>query len=452
MKFTVDKNNYKLLPRVAELLRRGKPDRLEITLTKNKKTMPSFPDLEPFLYKIFDYEKYFEVWLMNVPYCAVNEYSRDHILVKNTSVKGVKPKKCSTCKYFKICPGFLAGYIEKYGKNSASPIPDLPIEVMIEAESRCNFKCGFCFNKVSFAGQGRNLKKLSTGYLKKVIRNISDNGIKTIRFTGGEPLLRKDIFELMAYAKKRIPEIRLNTNGSPVNSGNINYFKNIVDNVLIPIESWNNKREAEITGCADALSKKISAIKLFKKIKIPVIRIGTVASRENIHNIDKLGKLILSLPINEWEFYRPISWSKKIDTVNNEDIEVLVEKIIDLRKKTGKQILIANALPFCVVDGMNKINTISSGALFDDGHNRLVVDPRGFVKPHYFMDKNLGDPLDIMSAWNHPFAKKMRNLRFLPKECNNCRFVFKCRGGSRFEAKLRTGSYSLPDPLAQLNR
>jgi len=129
----------------------------------------------------------------------------------------------------------------------------------------------------------------------------------------------------------------------------------------------------------------------------------------------------------------------------------LVEKIIDLRKKTNKNILIANALPFCAVNNMNTASSVCAGALFDDGHNRLVVDPRGFVKPHYFMDENLGDPLDIMSAWNHPFARKMRSMAFLPKECHNCRFAFKCRGGSRFEAKLLTGSYKSPDPLARLN-
>jgi len=97
---------------------------------------------------------------------------------------------------------------------------------------------------------------------------------------------------------------------------------------------------------------------------------------------------------------------------------------------------------------LNKLNSVSQGALFDDGHSRLVIDPRGFVKPHYFMDKNIGHPLDILGAWQHPFMKKMRNLEYLPKECQDCPFVFKCRGGSRQAAKMVFGSYQALDPLA----
>ena len=81
----------------------------------------------------------------------------------------------------------------------------------------------------------------------------------------------------------------------------------------------------------------------------------------------------------------------------------------------------------------------------------MVVDPRGFVKPHYFNNKNLGDLKDIMSAWDHEYMKKIRNLEFLPFGCRECSYKFKCRGGSRYEANLKYGSYRAPDPLANFN-
>jgi len=46
--------------------------------------------------------------------------------------------------------------------------------------------------------------------------------------------------------------------------------------------------------------------------------------------------------------------------------------------------------------------------------------------------------------------KKMRNLEFLPKECQNCSFAFKCRGGSRQAAKIINGDYKVLDPLAKI--
>ncbi len=222
-----------------------------------------------------------------------------------------------------------------------------------------------------------------------------------------------------------------------------------MDDILIPIESYNNKKEEKITGYKDSLKKKIKAIKLLKKAKIPVVRAGTVAIEENIINFDKLAQFIFKLPLDEWELYRPIPIYEK-DKLSSQLINVLVDKLIDLRKEIDKPVFIANAIPFCSIKDLNKINSVSKGALYDDGHNRLVIDPRGFVKPHYFLDKNLGSPLDILKAWNHPFMKKMRNLEFLPKECQNCSFAFKCRGGSRQAAKIINGDYKVLDPLAKI--
>lgn len=325
---------------------------------------------------------------------------------------------------------------------------DLPIEVMIEVEPRCNFNCQFCFNKISFAKNGRNIKEFSTAYVKKIIDGIAKAGIKIVRFTGGEPLLRKDIFELMKYAKKKGLGIYLNTNGSLVTMDVAKKLKGIVDNVLIPIEGYRRKDEKRLTEKGDSLTRKINAIKLLRKAKITVVRAGTVVIRENILNLEKLARFIFRLPIDSWELYRPISSQKSITAISGNDIKLLIHKLIKIKKRAKIPVFLANALPFCAVSDLNKANIVSRGAFFDDGHNRLAIDPRGFVKPNYFFNKNIGDPFNVLGAWNHPFMKRMRTLKYLPKDCLNCRFKLKCRGGSRHEAKITFGSYRAPDPLA----
>jgi len=66
------------------------------------------------------------------------------------------------------------------------------------------------------------------------------------------------------------------------------------------------------------------------------------------------------------------------------------------------------------------------------------------------MNENIGQPLDILGAWHHPFVKKMRDLKYLPEQCQECPFVFKCRGGSRQAAKMVFGDYWDLDPLGRL--
>ena len=105
-----------------------------------------------------------------------------------------------------------------------------------------------------------------------------------------------------------------------------------------------------------------------------------------------------------------------------------------------------NAVPFCSYNPI-KVSQVAIGADAVDGHERFAVDPRGFAKPIYYMDENIGNPTDILSCWNHSFMKKMRGLEFVPRECRSCIFLEKCRGGCRFSAHAVSGSYKAPDPL-----
>ena len=133
----------------------------------------------------------------------------------------------------------------------------------------CNARCSFCsqgsFDKSANAKFPDVAKEIYLGKKK---------GYARLGLSGGEPLLRPDIFALMEYAKDKKLEVRLNTNCSLVNAANINKFKGIVDNILIPIESCSEAEEAKATGQKEALKKKVAAIRLFKKISVPTIRVA----------------------------------------------------------------------------------------------------------------------------------------------------------------------------------
>jgi radical SAM protein with 4Fe4S-binding SPASM domain len=281
-----------------------------------------------------------------------------------------------------------------------------------------------------------------------VIKKIKEAGIKNIRFTGGEPLLRPDILEILKYAKSLgFREVRLNTNGSLIDEKMALLLTETVDNFLIPLEGPDAEAEMESTGIKDSFDLKLKAISYLAKAGAKIIRVGTVATSQVISDLEKVSKIIRNLPIRQWELYRPIPVAGGGQS-SRKDIELLVEKFSVLKKQDpGKEYIIANALPFCSVKNMNLIDSLSVGAIYDDGHSRFVIDPRGFAKPHYFIDENIGDPLDPIGCWNHPFMKKMRNLEFLPTVCKNCRFKLKCRGGSRFAAKMYYGKYDALDPL-----
>lgn len=326
---------------------------------------------------------------------------------------------------------------------------DLPREVMIELEPKCNFNCIFCFNKNSFAINGREkVKSFSTVSAKKIIKAIAKSRVKIVRFTGGEPMLRKDLWQLMDCAKSGGLKIRLNANGSLIQDKNtvlrLNYY---ISSILLPIESYDDKKESELTGHKNSLKKKIKAIKLLKKYGKMTVRAGTVATKENIKDLEKIFNLVIKkLDVDDWEVYRPIPTSENKFPIDRADFKILVDKLLKFQKQTNRIFNIVNAVPFCAYDP-EKVDKVSNGALSVDGHIRYAIDPRGFAKPDYYIDKNIGDPLDVLSCWNNLFMKKMRNLGFIPEKCRGCRFLEKCRGGSRFSAYFYYGRWDAEDPL-----
>jgi len=79
---------------------------------------------------------------------------------------------------------------------------------------------------------------------------------------------------------------------------------------------------------------------------------------------------------------------------------------------------------------------------------RLEID---FVSqpPSYYIDKKYWSPLRCFRMLEPSlFMKRMRNLEYVPKECKDCQYLEKCRGGSRFAAKIAFNSFKAKDPLA----
>ncbi len=100
--------------------------------------------------------------------------------------------------------GKLSPYERFIAKARAQAIP---LNAQYEITYRCNHRCDFCYNAPL------KQKELDTFQAKEVIRKCADFGVLFLTFTGGEPLVRRDFFELARYALGRNIAIRIYTNG-----------------------------------------------------------------------------------------------------------------------------------------------------------------------------------------------------------------------------------------------
>lgn len=446
MRFVLTRHNIKNLPLLGDFLAKNGVALATLAMTATKEKLPRFVEAWPFIDSLLGHERDFKIALLGLPYCAVPDQARDHLFRRN-KVIGEKTAACAECKFDAKCQGFPSGYLAKFGADELRPQVDAPLEVVIEAEVRCNFDCSFCFNKISFAKEGRSRKNISSAKIRKIIDDAASVGVKSIRFTGGEPLLRSDLLDLCRYAKGRGVSVKLNTNGSLVTEDVANRLKGAVDNVLISLENGEEEAESATSGQAATLQKKVRAIRILKKAGIPIVRIGTVFTKEGIDNFENIAAIAEKEQVFSWEWYRPMGGRNNIEP---RDVEELIKKMARFRSASPIPLQIANPLPFCSAADPRLLNALSMGAVHDEGNSRLVADPRGFFKPDYFIDKQLAALDDLAGAWQHVFMKEMRALAFLPATCSNCFYKEKCRGGSRHEAFLAHGKWDAPDPLANI--
>lgn len=108
------------------------------------------------------------------------------------------------------------------------------MEYIWNVTGRCNLKCEYCWDIF------KKEKELDTLSAKKVIDKISEDVCEMLLFTGGEPLVRKDIFQLIYYAKQKgVKNIKICTNGSLIRNRLKDLVHAPIDEIHISLDSIN---------------------------------------------------------------------------------------------------------------------------------------------------------------------------------------------------------------------
>lgn len=189
----------------------------------------------------------------------------------------------------------LADYIDSI--IDKPPLRDLFIEVT----SRCNAHCEHCG---SSCGDKVDTEEISGDLLKKVLLDIS-NKYNTedilLNITGGEPLLRKDLFDIMSYAHQLGYKWGMTTNGMLINDNIIDKMvETNMDTISISLDGLKETHEL-FRKVPDSFDKIIENIKKLQQRKsIKIIQITTVANKKNLNELEDLYQYLKNLGIKYW--------------------------------------------------------------------------------------------------------------------------------------------------------
>lgn len=256
--------------------------------------------------------------------------------------------------------------------------------------SRCNNNCKYCF------GPQKNLDEMSFLKLQELFHIFSKNGVKAIVLTGGEPLVREDFEEIIKELKSHNFKIFLDTNGDLF----FKYSDLIAENVDVlglPIDFPNDSYRN-----SDNLNTILKILNFFKdNSKKPVIRIGTVVTKDNINELEKIGDLIKDYPIDIWKICEFIPQNnavknKSLLEVSPQQFDETAQKIKDKfsdyfkiaiskrKNRTNAYFFVAsNGEVFMPVDDFNTCREIKIGNIFDEN---IVENWGKFVSENNYQD------------------------------------------------------------------
>ncbi len=306
--------------------------------------------------------------------------------------------------------------------------------------NRCNLHCIGCY---SLNSERNKEKDLPTEKWKSALKHLRNIGINELVVSGGEPLLRKDITELMKYAKKDlgIESITLITNGTV----NFDFSKlyGFINMLAISIDGYDSKNSTFLRD-KGIFNKVIDSINKAKKSGLDVCIIPTI-HRKNYNKLNEYSILAdkLGVSINFSILSVPCSSAFKDFIPNNKNLDTVATTLFNLNATVDDLVSAGDGI--CAQCGCGL------------GKRMISVDSKGNVFPCHILhypELKLGNIFDEKfepSSFNTQVIAACNNANVDQiKGCNKCEYKYICGGGCRGRAYFFSKDLNAKDPYCNL--
>ena len=306
----------------------------------------------------------------------------------------------------------------------------IPFKVDWEITYRCNLRCAHCY-QTGASGD----KELTTEEICSALDELADLACLYLTFTGGEILLRDDLFDIAKYARKKEFAIRLFTNGTLIDEKIADKIKNLSPlSVEISLYGMDPSVHESITKIPGSYEKTINALGLLRERNINTV-VKCTFMKSNVSEFNKLkdfagnigARFVFSLSV-----IPRIDGSKDVlkNRLNQEQLQEL------FRSRDW------------LTEGITEGGIRSYEPLCSAGTNSLYISPYGEVSPCVVMREHCGNLREspLKEIWESPFFKKVRRIELENlKECRRCDSAGYCDRCSGL-ALLETGDLLGPSP------
>lgn len=327
----------------------------------------------------------------------------------------------------------------------------LPLWLLAELTYRCPLQCPYCSNPLEFAAIKN---ELTTEQWRDVFKQSREMGAVQLGFSGGEPLVRQDLPELIEYAHQLGFYTNLITSGIGLTEAKIAQFKEAgLDHIQVSFQASDPVINDMLAGSRHAFEKKQEIAKLVKKYDYPMV-LNFVIHRHNIDQIADIIELCLELNADTVElaicqFYGWAYLNRQGLLPTKAQLE-RAEKITNEYRKKLKSENNPCKLIFVVPDYYEerpKACMNGWGSIF------LTITPDGTALPCHAARQL---PMKFPNVQKMPLSEiwykstgfnHFRGDGWMPEPCKSCPEKSKDFGGCRCQAFMLTGDAANTDPV-----
>ena len=326
-----------------------------------------------------------------------------------------------------------------------------PLALIAEITHRCPLHCVYCSNPLELAG---SRSELSTPEWINIFKQSGQLGMLHVHFTGGEPLARADLTELIAAARAAGLYTNLITSGIGLNEQRLQEIVGAgLDHIQVSLQDSREETANWIAG-AKSHAHKIELARVIRRHKI-AFTVNLVVHRQNLDHLEEMIAFIERLnpervEIAHAQYYGWALANRAALMPTRAQVEKAQGIVAEAEKRLTGKIRIDSVVP----DYYAKYPKACMGGW---GRKLMLVNPAGKVLPCHAAEVLPGMSFESVRErtlewiWNESSSfRRFRGEDWMPEPCRSCDRRTEDFGGCRCQAFLLAGNASVTDPACSL--